>query len=238
MATKAQLSAFTRAQSSRHDIPAKRAEVQPASKPLPKIATGKEGVTPVGSGKAPKPQVRPASARRGSRRNPRVSAFIPGGRIGKRSTIAGISVDPQIVLTAGFVICVMVTLAEAMTGTDQHGKDKNQTFAHHMMVREIAVCAVFLVLSIVAMTGSLGGKIASGTTVLIVAATVFGSADLVAFAAKVLNPAAAGSTPEGALTKQQVEAASAQPAQNPVNTNGASSTVPEQAVRGAVGESG
>jgi hypothetical protein len=93
----------------------------------------------------------------------------------------------ETIVTAGFVTCALVTLAEAFTGTDDHADDSDENWGHHLLVREIAVCVVFLVLALVSTVGKSGGKIASGLTILVTIATLFNSDKLVSFAADKLK---------------------------------------------------
>jgi hypothetical protein len=88
------------------------------------------------------------------------------------------------VITAGFIVCGLIVAVEAMTGTDKASNVDDKNWGDHFMMREVAVCVVFLVLGIVSTIGKNGGKIASGLAILVTVATLFNSAKAVAFIAK------------------------------------------------------
>lgn len=103
-----------------------------------------------------------------------------GKSIGKPAELL---LHTETIVTAGFVTCALITLAEAFTGTDDHQDDTDANWGHHLLLREIAVCVVFMVLALISTVGKSGGKIASGLTILVTVATLFNSDKLVSFAA-------------------------------------------------------
>jgi hypothetical protein len=191
---------------SRQRVHELRGDPPVSSKRPPKSATG--GNTPRKQPRERPDRVPPDDDRRAGERKPRgnagsaVTGFALGDLFGKRGSkkthLGPLDVDANALVTAGFLICAVTVAAEAFTGTDGHAEDSDQTWGHHFLVREIAVCVTFLALAVMATLGKAGRMSAAGLSVLVLLATLYHSADLLTFVAgKFSDIGASGTAPEG-----------------------------------------
>jgi hypothetical protein len=114
-----------------------------------------------------------------------------GAKLGRS---AGRFATTEKIVTAGFVVCVFLVAAQALTGTDSHGSDDAKPWAHSFLVREVSVCILFLVLAVLAVLGSAARTVAAGLSLLVTVSVVIHSSDLIGFGAKAVAGALYGTS--------------------------------------------